>query len=167
MKSRKEREKKVAMLKKEREELIISTFRSSETINRSVVDVNEAYNEAVQMLDSVRYNFDIMEKFEASHSDLCQKYLKAKVDLEAKEEMINIVTHELERLEQDLQARRKRLKKEQNYLVTLSSVCFDECLQSIDCTGKLKLDCERGELSLVVHRKKQRVNFADEDDSSR
>lgn len=79
--------------------------------------------------------------------------------------MVNTVNKEIERLEQDLKARRKRLKKEQNYFLTLSSVCFDECMQSIDSSGNFQLDYEKGELSLVVNKKRQRVNFADEEES--
>ena len=72
------------------------------------------------MLDTVRHNFDMLEEFKASHSTTCQRYLKAKVDAEAHQDMVKIVDKEVERLEQDLRAKRKRLRKEQNYLLTLA-----------------------------------------------
>ena len=72
------------------------------------------------MLDTVRHNFDMLEEFKAFHSTTCQRYLKAKVDAEAHQDMVKIVDKEVERLEQDLRAKRKRLRKEQNYLLTLA-----------------------------------------------
>ena len=186
----KEKEGKVAKLKKEwerdRETLISDMFRSSGSSNRSVVNVNESYMEAekvslsrlpcnthsawllnngMKMLDLVRHNHEMLDGFQALHSNLSQKYLMAKADLEEQQDVLKIIDKELERMEQQLRLRKKRLKKEQAYLLTLASVCFDECMQTVDASGRLQFDYERSELSLVVSGKRRQVNCADETNS--
>jgi hypothetical protein len=78
--------------------------------------------------------------------------------------MFNLVSNEITRLEEDLRARTKQLKSQQKYLLTLASVIFDECMQLMDASGKLQLDYENAELSLIVHRRNQTVNFEDEEE---
>lgn len=112
------------------------------------------------MLDSVRYNFAKLGDLEATQSELSKAYLRAKVGLEVNQNMIDTLNKEIERLQDELRTRKKRLMKEHNYLVTLASVCFDECLQTMGYRGgMLKVDYDKRELVLTVHKKKQCVNI--------
>ena len=104
----------------------------------------------LQLLDSVSENWKKTQELDKSQSIYCKKYLEAKVDLETTQDMVDMLEGEIFKLKDTLKFRKKRLKKEQNYIATMASVCFDECLQANDSTGKLEVNFEKSELKLTV-----------------
>ncbi|CAB9526167.1 of chromosomes protein 6 [Seminavis robusta] len=124
-------------------------------------NIKGALKDAIEMMDSVKENFSKMKELETSKSIFCKNYWKAKVEQEAMMDHINVISQQIDRLEEDLISRKKQLKKEQNYVVTMASVCYDECLQTMDCMGKVVVDFAKGELTLVSKKKKKRIKMDD------
>lgn len=104
------------------------------------------------MLETATNNLEKIEELDFSLDDTYQGYFQARIELESSRDMADIINEQINSLNEDLKGRKQKLKKEQKYLATMASVCFDECVQCNHSNGILEVDFDKGKLKLSVQK---------------